>query len=230
MERLFVIIGKINSLLLLVVLIGVGISVAWLTMANNRWERRGAVEVPEAESSSNKSVLLSFDRFEHISGTNAQMIQLTTSTKSTKFSSGGGGSETRNVVFLTGHKKTARWLFKDNKNLILTVSQLHKDSDESKAPATEGLYFEYVTEDTNGDGVLSSEDHSNVALTKPDGTGFSEILHDVSRVFSREVPEQQYLSLVYQKGTTVRHARFSLSSFKLEVDQEIVSLPIGQRI
>ncbi|WP_395400562.1 hypothetical protein ACHMW6_24090 [Pseudoduganella sp. UC29_106] len=228
MDRLFTVIGRINSVLLLVVLLGAGISVGWMMVASNRWERRGAVEVPEAASSSKQSVMLTFSQLESITGANAQMLRLTTHEKSQGFSSGSSGSEIRNVLFLTGTAKTARWLFKDHKNIILNVSQLHReptDRNERVEQPTKALYFEYVTDDTNGDGKLSSEDHSNVALTTQDGTGFTEVLHNADRIFSFEVLDQMHLSVVYQKGATVRHAKYLLTSLKLEVDQEIITVP-----
>lgn len=228
MDRFFAIIGRINSVLLLIVLIGTSISVGWMTMASNRSEHRGAVEVPEAGSGSARSVKLTFNQIEEITGADAQMLQLGTHEYSAKFASGGGASETRNVLFLTGTEKAARWLFKDHKNIILTVSQLFPeptDPKEQGGQSTKALYFQYVTDDTDGDGKLSSDDRSNVALTTPNGVGFTVILHDVDRVFSYKVPDQQHLSVIYQKGSKVRHARFLLTSLKLEVDQEIISVP-----
>lgn len=228
MDRLFTVIGRINSVLLLAVLLGTGVFVGSMALDSNRWAPPGAVEVPEADSASKKTVMLSIDRLENIPGANAQMLRLTSREKSSKYSSGDGGSETRNVLFLTGAAKTARWLFKDHKNIILNVSQLHPertDPNERTEQPTEALYFEYVTDDTNGDSKLSSEDHSNVALTMRDGTGFTEILHNVDRVFSFEVLDQIYLSVVYQKGATVRHAKYLLTPLKLVVDQEIIAVP-----
>lgn len=145
-----------------------------------------------------------------------------------EFSSGGGESEIRNILFLTGAAKNVRWLFKDHKNIILNVSQLHSEPGEAKertAAPTKALYFEYVTDDTNGDGKLSSEDHSNVALTMQDGTGFAEVLHNVDRIFSFDVLDPMHLSVIYQKGATVRHAKYLLTSLKLEFDQEIIAVP-----
>lgn len=225
MERLFIIIGKINSVLFLLVLLGVAGSISWMTLESSRWQRRGTVEVAESESGTNKSILLNFERVESITGTDAQMMRLSAQRKSGKFSSGGYGSETRNVLFLNGSEKVARWLFKEHKNLILVSNQLHGDSTESKKTSTKALYFEYVSEDTNKDGNLSAEDHSNVGLTKPDGTGFLVVLHDVNRVLSFQILDQQYLSIIYQKETVVKHARFSVATMKLVSDQEIINVP-----
>ena len=225
MERLFVIIGRINSILFLIILLGAGIFIASMMMESNRWEPRGAVEVPDGKSGSKKPILVSFEKIENITGANVQMLQLTTKEKSEKFSSGGYGTETRNVLFLAGTEKTARWLFKDHKNLIFVASQLREESIDSEKEPTQALYFEYVAADTDGDGKLSSTDRSNIGLSKPDGTRFLEVLHDVSHVFSYEILDQQHLSVVYQKGATVRHAKFSLASMKLEADQEIINVP-----
>lgn len=225
MERLFVIIGRINSILFLIILLGAGISIALMMSESNRWQRRGAVLVPDGKSGSKQPILVSFEKIENITGANVQMLQLTTKEKSEKFSSGGYGTETRNVLFLVGTEKVARWLFKDHKNLIFVASQLREESTDSEKKPTQALYFEYVAADTDGDGKLSSTDRSNIGLSKPDGTGFLEVLHDVSRVFSYEMLDQQHLSVVYQKGATVRHAKFSVASMKLEADQEIINVP-----
>jgi hypothetical protein len=224
MERLFVIVGKINSILLLLVLLGAAGSIAWMTLESSQWRRRGAVEVAETDSGTKKPILLNFGRVENITGADTQMMRLTTQEKSAKFSSGDYGSETRNVLFLNGSEKVARWLFKDHKNLVLVSAQLHEESLSKELP-TKALYFEYVSEDTNKDGSLSAKDHSNIALTKANGTDFVEVLHDVSRIFSYGMLDQQHLSIVYQKGTIVRHAKYSIPAMKLDSDQEIVNVP-----
>ena len=225
MERLFILIARINSVLFLLILLCAAGSIALMTLGSNRWQRRGAVEVHETESGLQKQILLSFEKIESIAGANTQMMRLTTQDKSGKLSSGGYGNETRNILFLVGTEKTARWLFKDHKHHILDASQLKEGLGNSKERPTTALYFEYVTEDTNGDGRLSSADDSHIGLAKPDGTGFLEVLHDASRVFSYKLLDQRHLSVVYQKGSTVRHTKFSLASMKPEADQEIINVP-----
>lgn len=226
MERLFVIIGRINSVLLLVALLGVGLSVAWMSWSSNQWQQRGAIEVPAGDLSAKGPVLLQFERIEDVAGANTQLILLSARVDSAKFSSGSGyGSETRNVLFLTGNEKKARWLFTKQNNLILVTAQLREESKDPKENPTKALYFEYVKEDTDKDGKLSSQDHSNIALSKPDGSGFVEVLHDVSRVLSHEMIDSQSISVVYQIDKAVRHAKFSVPSFEMKTDKEIISVP-----
>ena len=226
MERLFVVIGRINSILLLLALLGAVISIAWISWSSNQWQRRGAIEVPAGEATSKSPVLLRFERIENITGANTQMMLLSARTDSAKFSSGSVyGSETRNILFLSGNEKKAKWLFQKQNNLILVAAQLREQSKDTKDNPAKALYFEYVKEDTDKDGKLSAQDHSSVALSKPDGSGFIEVLRDVSRVLSYETIGNQSLSVVYQVGKTVRHAQFALPSLATEIDQEVVVVP-----
>jgi hypothetical protein len=225
MDRLFFIIGRINSLLLLLVLLGAALWIVWMNWGGNQWQQRGAIDAVNNSNDAKRPVRLEFEQPERIASADAQMIQLSTQGESAKFSSGGAGRQVRNVLFFTDSEKTARWLFKTHRNLIRTNVQLHEAPVDTKEQPARALYFEYITRDSNGDGKLSDEDHSSVGLAKPDGTGFVEVLPDVSRVLSHDLADVQHLSVVYQRGTSVRRARFSLVSMKLEEDQEIATLP-----
>ena len=230
MERIFVIIGRINSVLLLVVLLGASalIFIGWISWSGTPWQRRGAIEVPAAQAEKASPVFLQFGRVKNIPGTDTQMMELTIEDKSGKFSSGGYANEIRNVLFLTGNEKKARWLFPMHSNLILVAAQLREDSaDGSRAreKPVSALYFEYVTSDTNGDKKLSPQDLSKVALAKPDGTDFVEVLDGVARVLSYEMLDSHRLTVIYQKGKSVHHARFSVTTMTKEFDHEIVGVP-----
>jgi hypothetical protein len=225
MDRLFTIIQRINSVLLLLVLLGAAGFLIFISTESMKWQRHGAVEVAQTGAEEKKPILVSFDRVEEIAGSNTQLLKLTTQEKGGKFSSGGYGAETRNVLFLNGDEKTARWLFKDHKSLFLTVAQLHEQSSNKEDAPTKALYFEYVSNDTDGDGNLSSADHSNVGLAKPDGTGFTQIVSDVNRVFSYDLIGSNLLSVVFQKAGKIRHLKISTPDFKIISNQEIIDVP-----
>jgi len=223
MERLFVVIGRINSILLLLALLGAGAFIGWMAWPSAQREERGAIEVPASQTEKVSPVLLRFERIQNIIGADTQMMNLTTEGRSGKFSSGGGSyvSEIRNVLFLTGDGKKARWLFPTHGNKILVVSQLREDSYGPGAieKPTAALYFEYVTGDAGGDKI------SKIAMAKPDGTGFVEVLDGVDRVIAYQMLDSQRLTVVYQKGKSVHHARFSVTTMTKEFDAEIVSVP-----
>ncbi|MCE1171482.1 MAG: hypothetical protein LWW84_09170 [Azovibrio sp.] len=227
MERLFTLIKRINSALLLLGLLGLGAFIAWNIWSSNQWQSSRAVPIPATQAGEAKPVLLEFGQIENIHGTGTQMLELSARDSSGKLYSSGYGSETRNVLFLSGKDKTPRWLFPVQSNLILTVEQLRHETESSgskQAPAS-ALFFEYISNDSNGDGKLSRDDRSRIALAKPDGTGLTEVLDGVSRVLSREMLDSQHLTLIYQKDRAIHHARFSLATLSKELDQEIVTVP-----
>jgi hypothetical protein len=225
MDRFFSVVQRINSVLMLLVLLGAAALLIFISSESKGWQRHRAVEIAPTGTGDKKPILVSFDRAEEIIGSNTQLLKLTTQEMGSKFSSGGYGPETRNVLFLNGEEKAARWLFKDNKSLFLTVAQLHEQSSKKEDAPTKALYFEYVSNDTDGDGNLSSADHSNVGLAKPDGTGFIAIVTNANRVFSYDLIGTNMLSIVFQKEGKVRHLRISIPGFKIMSTQEIVDVP-----
>lgn len=225
MDRLFNVIKRINSILLLLILLAAGLSFARAMWPERTWESRD--EIPIATEGSAEPVMLRFESVESIAGAHTQMIDLSARKKADQFSPYGSGGETRNMLFLTGDDKAASWLFPHQRNVILVTLQLSEDSRGAKEKLTRALYVEYVTDDSDHDGKLTSRDLFNVALTRPDGSARADILQGVSRTFTRQMLDGERLSLVYQKGASVRHAVFAVDAMQLEKDQEIASVPAG---
>ncbi|GGC64033.1 hypothetical protein GCM10011396_08710 [Undibacterium terreum] len=154
------------------------------------------------------------------------MMRLSESEKSVSFASGSSYNQsTRNILFISGTDKKAHWLFPTQAKLILAVEQLNEKIDDAKEKPTQALYFEYVDKDSNGDGTLSHLDQSNIALAKPDGSGFIDVLHGVDRVISYELLSEKEISIVYQVGKSIKNIRLSAISFAKESEQEIISIP-----
>lgn len=225
MERFFQTIGKINQLLFLVVLLGVGALVIFLAFESSHWRERNSVALAETGAEKAPVVSFTFSTLEEIHGTQVQMMELKTESSRSKMSSGGYGDQIRNLLFLTNGEKDPRWLFNDHKNLIIKNEQLTEIPYSEKERPARALYIEFVDEDTNADKLLSDDDKRNIALTKPDGKGFLEVLHKVDKIFSHHLPDAEHLSLIYQKDGHVKHASFSLADFSLLQDQEILAVP-----
>lgn len=186
MDKIFNTIRKINHILLLLGLLAGVAVVAWGFWTDHRSHQRGVFEAP-IKSAKASPALFRFGPIEVITGADAQMVNLhAEGARSIGYSS--HGDEIRNILFLVGTAKQSRWLFPNQSNLILVADQLREDEKELRAPLkpTEALYFEYVGKDTNGDGELTKQDLMTVALSKPDGTGFVDVLNDVTNVLTRK--------------------------------------------
>lgn len=225
MDRFFVVVGRIISVLLLLVLLGGIVGVAFLTLGTSQRERSPAL-VAETVPGTKAPVRLNLGSPEQIIGVDATMIELRSEGSYSKIASGGSPGETRNLLFLTGADKKASWLFKNHQNLVLDVEQIQKVKSSSTHPAL-AVYVRYVPADTNGDGELSEQDNAVLALVKPDGTGFLPIAQGVSRVISYDMQDDDQLSLVYQRGMTLRHVGFSIKRFTIDFDKEILNMANG---
>jgi hypothetical protein len=226
MERIFGVIKKINSVVLLLVLVGIVTTVVWVWRSATDWERRGEIPVAAGGARSEK-ILLQIGEIENIKGANVQMLTLTSRPVERGFVSKGYDDEIRNVIFLSGKEMTVRWMFPTHRNLVLRTVQLKLGDDAKtadKAPA-KALYIEYITQDTNKDGRLSMADAGHIALLKPDGTGFVEVLGKVTRILSYDMTDDEQLSIVYQADKSIRHARFSIETFKKVHEQAVLDLP-----
>ncbi|MDD2774697.1 MAG: hypothetical protein PHU06_01945 [Gallionella sp.] len=228
MDRLFIFIKKINSILWFLLLIGIASGLLWGVWESFHWQRRDSFPVV-AESGEKKTVMMNFGSIERVVGTETQMVDLALQGEEGRFYSGSGYRKNENVInllFVTGQNQTAHWLFKNHKNLILTAVQLHeKGNNDSDQTPTRALYLEYVTQDTDGDGHLSDKDSLNIALTKTDGSGFLDVLRGVDRVLFHELLTPESLSILYQKNKTLRQATVSLPNMTLQNDREVVALP-----
>lgn len=224
-ERFFIVIGRINSVLLLLVLLAAAVAVGDFALPIFR-ERGDAAPVAEVEPGAKQPIFLNIAGVEAITGAGTLMMRLSTRGEPAQYSSGEDHGETRNVLFLTEAANTSRWLFKSHDNVVLVADQLRDATAvEKEGGKTKALYFEYLSKERDGGGTPSTTAMSTIGLARPDGSAMTAVLRDVDRVLSHDLYSSGDLSVVYQKGRTVRNARFSLAAFTLVSDQEIVGMP-----
>ncbi len=188
--------------------------------------RSDTVEARPGKTGGASAGILKFGKAEKIHGADVRMVHLVSAAGDSVISYKGYMSNVRNILFKADSEKTGRWLFKDNDGLVVESEQVREPG---VAPATEGatraIYLEYVGEDSNGDNRLSSADMLDVALARPDGSGLLVVLKDVDNVVSHEYAADAGITVIYQRGNTLRHAKFALDGFKVVADQELARLP-----
>ena len=225
MERFFTAVQRINSVLLLLFLLGIGTGILWSWVPKLNWRPRAEPPALTQEASHQALARLHFGEIEAVSGADTLMLRVSERAPAAGFSSGGGSEETRNIVFLSGEDKAGRWLFDKHSNLIVVVEQVAPEAPKGEAAAAKLLYFELVSADSDGDGVLSDDDDRIVALSRPDGRGFTEVLRGVSRVLSHQLVGERQFGVVYQQGKKILYARYALDSFKQLSQQVVAELP-----
>lgn len=223
-SKVFDIINKINSILFLVLLLGVGVVIIFGLVASNNWQDRRAVQVVQDDNEKQKVELI-LGSINIVTGHNVQYVELYSRENGGKFASSSGVGETRNVMFFTGKQLESHWLYDKHNYLINAFSVLSNDATsdprEEKRIA-KAIYIETVKEDTNRNGELDGDDLITISLAQPDGTNLKDIETGVQSVIDHDLlADNNSLMLLFQKENKVIVKKYSLSTFKAESEKVI---------
>ncbi|PUB80973.1 MAG: hypothetical protein DBP02_19620 [gamma proteobacterium symbiont of Ctena orbiculata] len=220
-SRLFDVINKINSVLLLVVLVGGGILIITGIVLSNQWQDRRAVQVTPDDGGDEEIELILRD-ITDVPGHDTQYVKLHSRARGGKFSSYSGGGETRNVLFFRGVNLNTHWLYDEHTFYISEFAVLknkvdkYLDSEKDKKEIAKAIYIEVIKSDTNRNEELDRNDAISVALADTNGENLKVIESDVQSVIDYNlVDEYRQLVLLFQKNDKVILKKFSLSTFEM---------------
>ncbi|WP_036132137.1 hypothetical protein [Marinobacter nitratireducens] len=220
-NRFFVIVSRINSLLILIAAVGAVIAVFSLSIMSNSWGNRNTVEVVDEENGE-ESLELRLGNLDEMTGHEVQTVNLTSDKPSRGFSSGYGGSDIRNVLFLAGEKLDAKWLYEKNSYLITCFCKLQASNKYNGDDPVLAVYVSVVKEDSNGDKELSDRDGIVLALMNPDGSNYKEVSSGITKVMDSTVTDGgENVTFLVQIDTRVLARKYSLKTFSLVSEREI---------
>jgi hypothetical protein len=230
-DRAFVIINRSVSVLLLLALLGMlagACVLAYISSSSGPVKEPGMAKVEEKSADASKAVLLGFGNAEQVRHADVDMIRLVVEGRAPSYPSAPQG-DTRNVLFVRGGGQPAHWLFKDHRNAVTVLEQLHEaggDRGHAREDArTLALYIEFRAVTPGTEGGSRAGRVLTVALARPDGTALTGVLKDVTRVLSHRVVDGRRLGMLFQRGTVVWQATVSLDDFTVTGEREIARLP-----
>lgn len=228
-EAFFKWLYRILAIVALGVFAMVGLLLTRFFFEESSWARRSTVEVVQDGGGDTKKppLKLRFGDLETIRGTGTTMLKVYASRSSHKrgsLSSGYGGNEMRNVVFLDPGYGQARWLFADNDGMVGEVKRLCVCPEDRNDPVI-ALYVESTKADSNGDGALDADDKSVPALVRPDGRGYAELSKPVDRVLDNELSSDgAYLGLLVEDGGKLLYRRYAIATFRPVSEQRVTEI------
>lgn len=227
-SRFFLWTARANSVLfLLLLLIAIGFLIFGI-FQSNKWNGRNTVEI--VDDSINEGIEgLRLSNITKVCGKDIQYVKLNSSRPSKGFSSGGYGSNIRNVVFFVGQEMQSHWIFDTNKYLIAKVIQLKTKNDDCKKSKTVAIYYEVRKEDTDGNGKVEDGDSITVSLSSPDGLNYTEIESNITSVLDHSIDEEaSILTLLLQSKENILMKKYSLNNNQLISEREITR--IGKKL
>ncbi len=223
-NRFFQVINRINSLFIIIFFV----IIAVVAIANFEppFRRHRGIDVKNAsEQDKSEKINFSYGHIGQIRGLPIQMLSVKIEGKGGKFSSGGYKDISFNVLFLSKEFKEARWLFPNNNFIISSFAQIPEKDDCQEQDMTRAVFYEVVKKDTNGDGKLSEDDLKVAALSKPDGTGYVEIVSDPRRIIEyKSVNQDTELAVLFERDGKILYQTFSLENFSKTSERIVTEL------
>ncbi|MEI4551264.1 hypothetical protein [Pseudoalteromonas spongiae] len=130
--------------------------------------------------------------------------------------SGGSYTPTRskNVLLINGNTNQAAWLFDSIEQLIIDIKPLVNNK-FNKNSITRGISYEVINSDTNKDSKLDYTDKRTFALSKVDGSGYTEIISGYNRIVESSLNSEGNLFVVFINNNEVYSMVIDLLTFKV---------------
>ncbi|OCQ23742.1 hypothetical protein A7985_07325 [Pseudoalteromonas luteoviolacea] len=129
-------------------------------------------------------------------------------------------NSTRNYLFINTETNLNKWLFNHTNFLIESASQLRIGDYSSKEPVIAILYS-LVKLDSNSDNRLTPSDLTTVSISKPNGSGYKEILTDVEHVIGNTLLSETELFIIYQLNGKSLSSIINLTNFEIVNTKEL---------
>ena len=134
-----------------------------------------------------------------IRGTSYFMCALTSGQSYAKSYYNKSSSSARNYLFINGQNNEMYWLFKTNEYLLVAVHQLPDNRQELDEEKSKAILYQVVKKDTNNDQRLTDQDLQTIAISRPDGQAYEEILDGVELFIGQQTTPKNKLLIIFQK-------------------------------
>jgi hypothetical protein len=122
-------------------------------------------------------------------------------------------TRSKNVIFINSNTNKSNWLFESVQQLITEIHILGKD--HKTKSITKAISYEVINNDTNKDGVFDNLDKRTFALSRIDGTRYSEIIAGYNRIVESRVNNDGNLFVIFIDNDTVYSMLIDLNTFKI---------------
>ncbi len=159
-----------------------------------------------------------------IKGSDFIIIPLHSEQSYSKGSYSKSASSTRNYLFINVLNNNKYWLFGKNDYLITQTHQLPNTSYGEQAKNTKAILYYVVKSDTNNDKTLTSSDSLTVAISKPSGKNYVELLKDIDFVNGYQTIGENSVILVFQRDNIGYSANIDLETLSISGEEQLPSV------
>ncbi len=130
-----------------------------------------------------------------------------------------GDNHIRDLEFVFRPGILPNRLFQHSRHIISNYDQLYKN-EVGQGAMTVRFYFESITTDSNGDGILSDQDKREIGVSYPDGSNYTKLLSGIDQVISHEyLSIENALVLSMKINNQLITQTYSLDNYQLLIDE-----------
>jgi hypothetical protein len=133
-------------------------------------------------------------------------------------------SSIRNYLFLDTVENKKYWLFSNNDYLITQINMLPNNSYKEQPQDTKAILYYVVKSDKNNDKLLTASDSQTIAISKPDGTNYKELLDEIDFINGYKINSDSSMVVIYQRKNIAYSAKINLSTFSVSDELALPSV------
>ncbi len=204
-SRLFKIIWRINSILILLVGVIAGglLAYAGYTIYKEQAQRY-ANDVVNVAPDTDVSAEWRLGTFNRIGGTNYLMApayskQTYAAGNIGSYSSAEkSASATRNYLFVNADDKSSHWLIATNAQLFLSANEVKFYAANNEQMPAKWMEYQVIKADTSRDDRLTAKDKITFAISDVIGTDYKELVTDIVEILGSKMRDENTLLLFYR--------------------------------
>ncbi|NEO85108.1 MAG: hypothetical protein F6J87_12795 [Spirulina sp. SIO3F2] len=129
----------------------------------------------------------------------------------------------RNYLFVNSQTTLEHWLLDTNDYLVTSIDILSSEEVENglEKQKTSGILYQLIKADTSEDNRIDYQDLKTLALSQPDGKGYTEVVEDVDTLIGHYLNPDGTLLVIYQKEETGYSVSIDLSNFTVVEETEL---------
>ena len=220
-QRFFRVLWRANAVLILLSTAAISFLAGSLVLSQMGWNfdrrRVAAVAPPVVGPESTEQLYLG--QVVQVEGTDTLRGELLAPGVGKGFSSGSYGSEVRNLLFLDGQSKTARWLLPDSHHVVSRSMDIMSIAGEAKPSrlVAEVLLVKPIASDADSDA-------GSLLLLDPPGRQVKTIAQDVRAVNHARLGLDGRITVLYERNRKYVLATFDSVSLEKKSEDEL-SIP-----
>jgi hypothetical protein len=181
---------------------------------------RNTQNIVNVEQNSDVEENWRFGSFIELAGHSSIMVPLNSDQSFTRGYFSKSSNSTRNYLFVNTQTLDRKWLFNHTDYLIEQARRLSVKEYNSEEPVLAILYS-LVKLDSNEDNRLTASDLTTVAISKPDGSGYVEVLNDIEKVIDTTLLSDKELFFMYQANGISYSAVLDLKTFSISNQKKL---------